>query len=159
MSLRADLVQDYLNKNYAKLCTFKNVTKYSDNEKALSLIGVACTKIDNIFMLPYIINRLITTDYGRKNSIYFLTILMEKKLIYSYLYDNISLKSFSFPMTDYVLSYIFEALKEKNFKKKGDIIVIENKQKGVVYNVYKKDDKVYIDEIKNGKLLKRRWYR
>ncbi|ACM93340.1 hypothetical protein NAMH_1371 [Nautilia profundicola AmH] len=159
LNLHADLVKDYLNKKYYQICSFQNIKKYKNNEKALSIIGVSCIKVDSIYLLPYIINQLRNTSYGRKNAIYFLTILMEKKLIYSYLYDGISLKSFSFPMTDYILSYIFQALKTDNFKKVGDMIIIENKQKGITYNVYKKNDKVYIDEFKDGKLIKRRWYR
>lgn len=157
--LKADIVQDYLNKKYAQICSFKNIKKYANNEKALSIIGVSCIKVDSLYLLPYIINSLKHTNYGRKNAIYFLTILMEKKLLYSYLFDNISLDSFSFPMTDYILSYIFEAIKYGNYKKVGDLIIIENKDKNLTYNVYKKRDRMYIDEFKNGKLIKRRWYR
>jgi len=123
----ADLINDYLNKNYHKICSFKNIKKYKNNEKALSIIGVSCIKIDNIYMLSYIINKLKNTDYGRKNVIYFLTVFMEKKLLYSYLFDGISLKAFSFPMTDYVLSVIFNAIKNNNFKKIGDLIIVEEK--------------------------------
>ncbi|GAB6074008.1 hypothetical protein JCM15786_06650 [Nautilia lithotrophica] len=157
--LNASLVKEYLSKNYHKICSFKNIKKYKNNEKALSIIGVSCIKVDSIYLLPYIINQLKYTDYGRKNAIYFLTILMEKKLLYSYLYDGISLKAFSFPMTDYVLSIIFNAIKNDNFKKTGDLIIVEDTKNNKTYNVYKKNDKMYIDEFKNGKLIKRRWYR
>jgi DNA integrity scanning protein DisA with diadenylate cyclase activity len=157
--LNADIVQDYLDKNYKKICSFKNIKKYKSNEKALSIIGVSCTKVDSIYLLPYIINELKYTNYGRKNAIYFITILMEKKLLYSFLYDNISLDAFSFPMTDYVLSKIFDAIKHRRYKKIGDLIVIEDKKSKTTYNVYKKNDRFFIDEFKNGKLIKRRWYR
>jgi hypothetical protein len=157
--LKADIVQDYLNKKYAQICSFANIKKFAHNEKALSIIGVSCIKTDSLYMLSYIINSLKHTNYGRKNAIYFLTILMEKKLLYSYLFDGISLNSFSFPMTDYVLSYIFEALKYGNYKKTGDVIIIKNTDKNITYNVYKKNDRMYVDSFKNGKLIKRRWFR
>jgi len=157
--LNASLVKEYLNKNYHEICSYKNINKYKKNEKALSIIGVSCIKTDSIYLLPYIINQLKHTDYGRKNAIYFLTIFMEKKLLYSYLYDGISLETFSFPMTDYVLSVIFNAVKNNDFKKTGDLIIIEDKKNNKIYNLYKKEDKMYIDEFQNGKLIKRRWYR
>jgi len=157
--LNANLVQNYLNKNYKENCSFNNINKYKNNEKALSIIGVSCIKTDSIYLLPYIINKLKHTDYGRKNSIYFLTVLMQKKLLYSYLFDGMPIKSFSFPLTDYVLSYVFEAIRNGNFTKNGDIIIINNKQKGLVYKFYKKEDKMFIDEYKDKELIKRRWYR
>jgi len=69
----------------------------------------------------------------------------------------LSLKSFSFPMTDYILSYVFEAIKNENFTKKDDIIIIKNKN--TTFMVYKIEDKMFIDEYKNEKLIKRRWFR
>ena len=157
--LKGDIVNDYLNKKYKEICTFKNIKKYKGNEKALSIIGVSCIKTDSIYLLPYIVNQLKHTNYGRKNSIYFLTILMEKKLLYSHLFDGLSLEAFSFPMTDYVLSYIFDAVKYGRYKKVGDLMVIKNEDENITYDLYKKEDKMYVDEYKNGKLIKRRWYR
>jgi len=157
VGLKADLVGDYLNKKYKKICTYSNIGKYKNNEKALSIIGVACVKIDSLYLLPYIVNKLKHTTYGRKNSIYFLTILMEKKLLYSFLFDKLSLESFSFPMTDYVLSKIFEAVKYGNYIKEGDTYLIRYDE--IQYKLYKQEDKMYIDEYKEGKLIKRRWYR
>jgi hypothetical protein len=157
--VKADIIQDYLAKNYKKICNINNISKYKNNEKILSIIGVSCVKIDSLYLLPYIVNRLKHTPYGRKNSIYFLTIVMEKKLLYSFVFDNLSLKPFSFPLTDYVLSAVFEAIKNGNYKKDGDVYVINDKTEGIVYKVYKQDDKMYIDEYINNKLIKRRWYR
>jgi len=157
LNLKADLVNDYLNKKYKEICTYSNIGKYKKNEKALSIIGVSCVKIDSLYLLPYIVNNLKHTPYGRKNSIYFLTIVMEKKLLYSFLFDSLSLEPFSFPMTDYVLSKVFEALKYGNYVKDGDVYVIKDDSK--MYKLYKQEDKMFIDEYENGKLIKRRWYR
>ena len=155
--LKADLLHDYLNAKYNKVCKFKNIEKYKKDENLLSLIGMSCLKTDKLYVLPYILVHLKHLKNSRKNALYFLTILMQKRLLYSYLFDGQSLQSFSFPLTDYVLSYIYEAIKNKNYTKEGDIIIIKNKS--ITYKVYKQEKKMYIDEYENQNLIKRRWYR
>jgi len=155
----ASIVDDYISEKYEKICTFKNIHDYRNDEKALSIIGVSCVKLDNIYMLSYLINKLKKTDFGRKNAIYFLTILMQKKLLYSYLFDNMPLNSFNLPLTDYVLSYVFEKIKNKEFQKQDGVIIIKGAKEGVVYKVYKNEDKMYLDEYMNDNLTKRRWYK
>jgi len=118
---------------------------------------MSCLKTDKLYVLPYILVHLKHLKNSRKNALYFLTILMQKRLLYSYLFDGQSLQSFSFPLTDYVLSYIFEAIKNNNYTKDGDIIIIKNKS--ITYKVYKQEKKMYIDEYENQNLIKRRWYR
>ncbi len=157
--LSANMLKDYLNKRYLQICNFSNLRKYAKNEKALSIMGDACIKTDNLFMLPYIAHKLQNTSIGRKNAVYFLTIYMEKKLICSFVFDNISFEGFSLPETDYFLSYIFEALKNKKYKKIGNKIVIKNKIKNISYYIYKNKNRVYVDEFKDEKLIKRRWFR
>jgi len=155
--LYAGVVDDFMNKNYAKVCNFKNITSYAKDEKILSIIGVSCVKSDKLYLLPFIANKLKKTSYGRKNAIYFMTIFMQKKLLYSYLFDNFDISDFSFPKTDYVLSIVFEAIKNKEYKKVDDFIVINDKN--VAYYVYKKEDKMIIDKFKGGNLIKRYWFR
>jgi len=159
LMLSADIVDDYLNKRYIQICNFTTLKKYIRDEKALSLMGDACIKTDNLFMLPFIVHKLKNTPTGRKNAIYFLTIYMQKKLICSFVFDNISLEGFSFPKTDYFLSFIFESLKNKDYKKIDNKIVIKNKTKNISYYIYKNQNRVYIDTFKNQKLIKRRWYK
>ncbi len=155
----ASIVDDYISGKYEKICTFENIYDYGNNEKVLSIIGESCIKLDKIYVLPYLINKLKKTDLGRKNAIYFLTILMQKKLLYSYLFDNMPLDSFNFPLTDYVLSYVFEKIKNKEFQKQDGVIIIKGAKEGVVYKVYKNEDKMYLDEYMNDNLIKRRWYK
>jgi len=155
--LRGDVLKDYLNQNYNRVCKFDTIEKYKNNEKLLSIIGLACVKKDSLYLLPHIINNLKHTSYGRKNAIYFTTIFMEKKLLYSYLFDGISISAFSFPMTDYVLSYIFKNIKNKTFTKEGNKIVIHDN--GFTYKVYKNGDKMIIETYKDSKLIKRQWFR
>jgi len=155
--LYGDIQKDFLNKKYSKVCTLENIYRYQNNDKVLSLIGNACLKIDSIYLLPRISKFLIHTKEGRANSLYFLTITLQKKLIYNYIFDGISLKGFNLPMTDYLLSYIFYKIKNKQFIKKKNKIII--KKGNITYMVYKNKDKMFVDEYLDNKLMKRRWYR
>ncbi|WP_024787673.1 MULTISPECIES: hypothetical protein [unclassified Lebetimonas] len=155
--LNASIIDEYKNKNYNKVCSYKNITKYKKNEKILSIIGDSCVKTNNLYMLPYTINYLIHTSVGRKNAIYFLVIFNEKKLLYSFLFDNFNINSFDFPKTDHVLSVVFNAVKNKQYKKIGDIYLIKNKN--LTIKMYKENDKMIIEEYNQKELLKRYWFR
>ena len=155
LCLFADIKEDFLNKNYSKICRYSNIQK-TKNEKILSLLGVACVRSDKLVYLPFVIQKLRKTSIGRKNAIYFLTIVMQKRLLYSYLFDNQSLDGFFLPKTDYILSKIFYAFKTKKYKKNGDKFEIDLKDSKIY--VYKEDDKMIVDEYKDGKII-RRWYR
>ena len=155
--LYADIQTDFLNKRYKKVCKLENIYNYRNNDKILSLIGKACLNIDSIYLLPRISKFLIHTREGRLNSLYFLTIVLQKRLIYNYIFDKISLNGFNLPMTDYLLSYIFYKIKNNQFTKKENKIII--KKGDITYMLYKDGDKMFVDEYVNNKLIKKRWYR
>ncbi|WP_456489045.1 hypothetical protein [Caminibacter pacificus] len=154
--LKADILKDFFEKKYNNLCTYQNIQKYKD-ENILSLIGFSCVKLDKIYLLPFITNKLKKTDIGRKNSIYFSTIYLQKKLLMAYFFDNYSLDGFSFPKSDYILSVIFDKIKNHKYEKIGNIYIIDNGD--IIYNIFKKEDKIVIDEIKGGKVIKKHWFR
>jgi hypothetical protein len=156
MFLNASIIDEYKNKNYEKICDFKNIVKYKKNEKILSLIGESCVKINNLYMLPYIINHLKHTPIGRKNVIYFLVIYNEKKLLYAFLFDNFDIDEFDFPMTNHILSIVFDAIRNKKYKKINNVYLI--KYKNINIKMYKEDDKMIIEEY-SGKKIKRYWFR
>jgi len=155
--VNASLIDDFNNKKYSKICIFKNIEKYKKDEKILSLIGVACVRSDKLFLLPSVINRLKHTKEGINNAIYFLTIYSQKKLLYAYFFYNFNIKTFSFPLTDYFISIIFDSIKNDNFIKKGNIFVVKWKNKK--FEIYKIDDKLIIDEYEKNKFIKRHWFR
>jgi len=154
--LKASIIDDYLKGNYSQICNINNVIS-TKNEKILSIIGTSCVKSDKLYLLSLIINKLKDTPIGRKNSIYFSIIFTQKKLLYAFLFDNYSLKNFNFPKTDYILSDVFESIKNKKFILKGDIYIINLKNKTIYF--YKQGDRMYIDEYKDEKLIKRHWFR
>ncbi len=153
---KPNLLTDFKNQQYTNLCTIKNINQLKD-EKSLSLIGISCVRTDRLYLLPFIIRKLKRTKIGRLNSIYLLTILMQKKLLYSYFFDNLNLNNFDLPDTDYIISHVFYKVKKNDFKKDKDIYII--KYTDEVIKVYKRGDKLFMDEYKDNKLIKRHWFR
>ena len=156
-----EIISDYKTENYKKVCIYGTVANSKD-EDILSLIASACLKIDSINPLGTIIKKLVSTQKDRENASYFATIVLQKKLIYQFMNDGIDLSSLRLPRTSYLLSVIFENLVKKNYKiidKKTNKIKIVLKNK--VYILWRSDSKpvkIYIDEYKDGFLLKHRWY-
>jgi len=154
---RANLIKNFENKNYKEICTYKNVLKYTKDEKALSLIGISCVKSDRLFILPAVVKRLKKTSIGQRNAVYFSTIYLQKKLLIAYFFDNYILEGFSFPRSDYFISVIFDSIKNQTYEKDGDAYIVDNGD--VVYKVFKDYDKLVIDEIRNGRVVKTHWFR
>ena len=152
LSLNASIIDDYKNKNYNKICNYKTLDLAIKNEQLLSIVGMACVKSNNLYLLPYIIKNLKNSPISRKNAIYFLVIYSEKKLLYSFLFDNFDISSFSFPRTNYILSIVFEAIKNKNYTLSNGIYLIKYKNR--IIKMYKEDSKMII-ENKN----ERYWFR
>ncbi len=155
VSLKADIINEYQNNEFSKICNFENVNTIK-NEKLLSIVGISCVKTDNLYLLPYIIAKLKHTKLARQNAIYLNTIYMQKRLLYSHFFDNLSMKGFELPNTDYIISIVFNKIKNKEYKKEGNITIINVKNK--ILKVYKQQNKLIIDEYINKLLLKRHWY-
>ena len=98
------------------------------------------------------------TKKGRLNSIYFSLLFIEKKLLISYILDNIDISYYRFPKIKHPISIVFNSLINKNFKKENNIIIINDKN--LTYKVYKNNEnKVFIDIYQNSQLLSTHWYR
>lgn len=156
-----DVLKDYEAKNFEKICSEGAVfyLKNDKNEMILTAIGDACAKIDIINPLGYIVKNLVTTKEYRESGSYFATLVLQKKLIYQFMNDGINLQELKLPRTDHVLSKVFENLSQGNYEivdKKVQIITPEMDY--LLYLIGEEPKKVFIDEYKNGKLIKRHWY-
>jgi len=155
-----DFKQEYLNKNFEKICKYGvyHIKEIKNNDDLLSLVGFSCIKSDNIIYLPAIVNLLKNSKKARLNSIYFSIIFLEKKLLISYVLDGIDISYYRFPLTDYPLSIVINNIINKTFKKENNLIIISYKNK--IYKVYKsKDNKVFIDVYQNNQLIQSHWYK
>ena len=153
----ADILKDFLNKKYDEVCNYKNVLQYTRNEKVLSIIGLSCLKIDKLFVLPAVVKRLKKTSLGQKNAVYFSTIYLQKKLLLAHFFDNYPLAGFNFPKSDYVISVVFDYIKSHDYTKEGNRLLIDAGDKQ--YRLFKDGDKLVIDEIVDGKVVKNHWFR
>jgi len=152
--------KEYKNHEFKKICLYgiKHLQDIKKNEDTLSLVGFACVKSDYFIYLPPIINLLKHTKKARLNSIYFSLLFIEKKLLISYILDNIDISYYRFPKIKHPISIVFNSLINKNFKKENNIIIINDKN--LTYKVYKNNEnKVFIDIYQNSQLLSTHWYR
>jgi len=155
-----NIKQEYLSQNYKNVCKYgvANINKIKKDENLLSLIGLSCVKSDYFIYLPKIINNLKYTKTGRKNSIFFSILFLEKKLLYSYMKDNINLSYYKFPLINHPISIALNSIINKKFTKKDNQIIIKYKNK--IYKIYmNKENKMFIDVYQNNNLIQRHWYR
>jgi hypothetical protein len=157
--LSFDFKNEFLKKNYKEVCD-KGMSKYfkgNRDEKFLSLIGVACAHSDSFNPLGYLVKDLKKTKEGRNNALYFANLIFQKKLLYSYMLDDIDIAYFKTANTSNILSFVIQAISSKRFSKVDDKILI--KEGKFLYKVYLSGDKVFIDKYNNTNLIERHWYR
>lgn len=156
-----DVLRDYEAKNYDKVCSQGNsfLIKNDKNENILIAIGDACARTDAINPLGVVVKNLVTTKENRESGSYFATLLLQKKLIYQFMNDDINLKELRLPRTEHVLSRVFEELAKGNYEQVDGKVEIRTPE--MDYVLWLSDDspkKVYIDENSEGKLVERHWY-
>lgn len=158
-----DIIRDYADAKFKKICLesayfYKNGGK---DENLLSIIGDSCVKSDFINPLGYIVKNLISTPKFRQNASYFGTILLQKKLIYQFVNDNLDLSNLRLPKTDHILSIVFENLATNNYKKLSDKIkiILSEHSYVLLYTEMKSENSwVVLEEYENDKLKTRHWY-
>jgi len=156
-----ELLRDYEARNYEKVCSNGSglLLKNEKNENILTAIGDACAKIDAINPLGNVVKNLITTPENRESGSYFATLVLQKKLIYQFMHDGINLKELRLPRTEHVLSRVFEELAKGNYTtKENKVEVVTPAMDYLLWLSNDEPKKVYIDELKNGKLILRHWY-
>ena len=137
--IKHKMLQLYQNEEYAKACTmgYDYFNKYKKDEAYSSLYALSCLKSDHIDRLSQPITSLKFSKEARKNSVYFATILMQKKLLYYSLIDGYKLSKFKFPSTDYVLSKVFDLYtKLPSHKSKKFYILKDENDPKLIYKLY-----------------------
>ncbi len=159
---KSDIYKEYQLKKYKEAC-FEAARIYLYNKKDnnfLTVFANSCLKVDNINRMAFPAMLLIRNPGARSNSIYFLTILYQKKLLYKSLIDNFDISKFKFPTTNYILSKIFVMYVNKNYIKIGNTYIF--KDKGKKYKLYivkeKGIYKMILKTFKNKNLIKTRIY-
>jgi len=152
--------QEYKKHEFKKICLYgaNHFQEIKHNEDTLTLVGLSCVKSDYFIYLPHIINNLKHTKKARLNSIYFSILFIEKKLLISYILDNIDISYYRFPKINHPISIVINHIIKRDFKKDNGKIII--KDKNSLYKIYKNDEnKIFIDIYQNNQLISSHWYR
>ena len=158
ISLSANTYKDFYynlkHRNYEKACNIGRDIVFHNkvDEKLTSLIAKACLKGDFIDTLGVIQSKLRETSTSRMNSVVLSSVILQKRLIIQFMYDDVDISSFALPVIDHPLSHTFVAIRDKNYKlisKTPKIIEFENGESRYrVYIDYTSKGRVVI-EVKN----------
>lgn len=123
-----DVYRVYQKKQYRTACILaaKIYLNYKKDNDFLTIFANSCLQVDNINRMAFPAMLLIRDPGARSNSIYFLTILYQKKLLYKSLIDGFDVSKYKFPTTNYILSKIFVKYAAKKYKKFGDIYIFQD---------------------------------
>lgn len=159
-----DVLKDYEAGRFEKVCNDGSIfyLRNDKNENILTAIGDACARTDSINPLASIVKNLVTTKEYRESGSYFATLVLQKKLIYQFMHDDINLKELRLPRTNHVLSRVFENLATDNYevldKTMRKLKIVTPESEYILWLSNDEPRKVYIDEYQNGKLIQRHWY-
>ncbi len=125
---KSDVYEAYKQERYNDACYLgaKTYLNYRDDNDFLTMFADACLKVDNINRMAFPAMLLVRDKSARSNSVYFLTILYQKKLLYKSLIDGFDVSKYKFPTTNYILSKIFVKYAKKEYKKFGDIYIFKD---------------------------------
>ncbi len=155
----------YQDKKYKAACRLglRMFNSYKKDPKFLMLYGFSCLKADYIDRLAVPMTGLRATKTERANASYFATILLQKKLLYHALIDNVDISNLTLPKTDYILSEVFDLFTKKRYKKIDDKYYFVSTQKpDLIYVLYIEKDgkinKMVIEERLDNHIIKAHRY-
>jgi hypothetical protein len=166
-SIKQQMVTAYKKGDFYHVCALglRYFSKIQKNEDLVSLYAYSCLKSDYIDRLAVPAMVLKRSKSARRNASLFMTLVLQKKLLYHALLDGIDISNLVLPQTDHILSKIFLLYSQKKFKKDGKKYIFkDNKEKGVKYMLFlepSKNDKpikMIIEKYKNGVLTEKHKY-
>jgi len=136
-------------KNYEKACKVGKQIIYADekDEKLLSLIAQSCLKCDYIYALSMVQHRLRKSKQTRADASAFSSVVLQKKLIYQFMYDDADISTLALPVVDHPLSHTFVAIRDGNYK------VISKHPKVITFRRDSKKYKIYINKRDEGRVI------
>ncbi len=157
-------INDFKAKKYNKVCAKGSSLYYGGytDENFVSLVGVSCAKVDRINVLGMLQRSLVNTKASRENASYFSTLILQKRLIYQFMIDDLALDNLKLPGSTHLLSRVFERLSSGRYtilSSSPKLIEINDNGRKIILSV--SDDqpiKVLIDEYTVSGELERHWY-
>lgn len=158
----------YEQQKYDKACDY--AVKYfykkrnKNSEEYLTLYGLSCLETDKIYRIATPMLRLKSSRDARANAAYFSTILLQKKLLFQALVDEISLEGLSLPTTNFLLSKVFVLFVNKKYTLKENIYTFQDEEKKEMqYQLYidknKREKVMVIDSYRDDKFIHRYRYK
>lgn len=141
---------NYVNKQkYVSACKIgqKIISLNERDEKFLSVVGEICLKADYIDTGATIQSRLRKTKEARINAVILSSVLLQKRLIYQFMYDNTDISTLALPVSDHPLSHTFVAIRDGKYK------LISKKPKIIKFERNNATYKVYIDFNDRGRIV------
>jgi len=159
-----EFTQSYASGEYKKACK-TGIVLFNSGEKdehVISAVGDACMKVDYINILGGLQKYQRTTKQARSNAVVFTTLLLQKRLLYQFMYDNVSLRGFEIPSVGHIISIVFNAVQMGNYEVvQNSPKVIETRFMDRLYRVYLSKvnkGRLSIDEIEDGKVIQTHRY-
>ena len=157
-------IKDFKAKKYNRVCERGMSAYYGgySEENFVSLVGVSCAKVDRINLLGMLQRSLVKTKESRETSSYFSTLIIQKRLIYQFMIDDLALDHLKLPSSNHLLSRVFDQLSLKNFRvlsTSPKLVEINDNGRRVILSL--SDDepiKVMMDEYSHTGELTRHWY-
>jgi hypothetical protein len=151
--LKADVKSEFFNflknKNYENACRVgkKVILSNEKDEKLISLVAKSCLMCDYIHGSTLAQYKLRKTEEGRSDAVAFSSVLLQKKLVYQFMYDDTDISSFSLPIINHPLSYTFVAIRDKSYK------LVSKSPKVIEFKVKEDLYKVFIDKNDKGRVI------
>lgn len=156
-----NFLEAYKNKDAKRACHFGRKLFHAGarDEKILIATGQVCAEIDYIDFLAVLQQRLHSSKRSREAAVYFSSLVLQKRLISQFMFEDADLSEYVLPRSDHLLSRVFEAIKKEEF------IIISLKPKHI--QIGSKDDfldlytdtMIYVDHYKEQQKIQTHRYR
>lgn len=129
------------------------------DENVLIAVGDACSEADFIDFVGVLQQRFGRSANSRKAAVYFSSLVLQKRLIAQYMYEDRDLNFYSLPHSEHILSKVYEAIKKEEFtliSQNPKHLHIGDKENYI--DLYLKE-KIYVDVYENSQKIQEHRYR
>lgn len=94
--------------------------EYRNDDIFVNAYGIACLKSDFIDLAAPSVMHLRATRASRQNAAYILTVVLQKKLLYHAIADDIDISGTLLPNTPHILSKVYSAYIKERYERQGN---------------------------------------
>jgi len=129
------------------------------DESLLVAIGSSCAEDDFIDFIAVLQQRLGNTAESRRATVYFSTLVLQKRLLSQFMFEGVDLSEYTLPKTEHILSIVFEAIKNKRYtviESNPKHLRIGDKENYIDLSV---DKKIHVNVYQNERKIQEHRYR